>query len=127
MMQSVFKSYDPEILPEGFSYPQAYLDLEKTFRPLKYFMWWLLDSRSELGQLAWELRIHYKTKGWKYFSDTDPIPFARDGDWAAFFNGNDHSGNPAIVVADLGNKENSYKMANFEVWYDNALRDAGLK
>lgn len=43
------------------------------------------------------------------------------------FDGNDHSGDPKVVVVDLGNKKKSYKLPSFDAWLDQALRDSGLK
>lgn len=119
--------YLSEILPEGFIYPNSYLCFVDELEVPERLIWGFPDERYGQAARAWEVRLHWQSEGWLYLDEIDPIPFARNGDWAAFFDGNDHSGDPRVVVVDLGNKKNSYKLPNFDAWYDQALRDSGLK
>lgn len=125
-MQHSFQTYPNDMLPDGFQYPQAYLDQAKHTDFPSCFVWWFLDQ-DERGKRAWDLRTYCQVEGWRYLDDIDPIPFARNGDWEAYFDGKDHSGDPRVVVVDLGNKQNSYKLANFEAWLDHALKQSSLK
>ena len=124
--QTSFTPYPKSILPEGFKYPRGYLAHAVKMEYSKYFQWWFVDYQ-EHGPRAWDNRHYWQSEGWLYLDEIDPIPFARNGDWAAYFDGNDHTGDPRIVVVDLGNKLNSYKLHNFEAWLEKALTDSGLK
>jgi hypothetical protein len=118
--------YAPELLPKGFTYPDSYLEFVDQRAVPDRLIWWFPDERFGHAKRAWEFRLHWQSKGWLYLNEIDPIPFARNGDWAAFFDGNDHSGDPRVVVVDLGNKMNSYKLQNFDAWYQMALKESGL-
>ncbi|WP_072490575.1 hypothetical protein [Granulibacter bethesdensis] len=119
--------YPKEILPSGFSYPKNYLRFAEEVEVPDELIWWFPGEEFDHAAAEWEFRLVWKSKGWLYLDDIDPIPFARNGDWAAFFDGNDLSGDPKVVVVDLGNKENSYRLPNFDAWFDRALWDSGLK
>jgi len=124
--QKSFIPFAKDILPEGFKYPEGYLSHAKAMDYPVSFLWWFSDNTKKIDS-DWEFRLYWQSEGWLYLDEIDPIPFARDGDWAAYFNGNDHSGDPSIVVVDLGNKQNSYKLPNFDAWLDKALKDSGLQ
>lgn len=124
--QTSFTPFSEDVLPAGFRYPGGYLSHAKAMSYPEYFLWWFTNVE-EHGQRAWDNRHLWQFEGWLYLDEIDPIPFARNGDWAAYFDGNDHSGDPKVVVVDLGNKRNSYKLANFDAWLDQALKDSGLK
>lgn len=119
--------YSAGILPKGFHYPEGYLNLVQNAKKPERLIWDFPDDRYEFARGEWDSRLHWQSEGWLYLDEIDPIPFARNGDWAAFFDGNDHSGDPKVVVVDLGNKRNSYKLANFDAWFDEALKSSGLK
>lgn len=119
--------YPAEILPDGFIYPDSYLKFVDDLAVPDRLIWGFPGEKYGQSARAWEVRLHWQSEGWLYLDEIDPVPFARNGDWAAFFDGNDHSGDPRVVVVDLGNKKNSYKLPNFDAWYDRALRDSGLK
>lgn len=119
--------YPAKTLPEGFLYPKSYLCFVDELEVPERLIWDFPDDRFDHAAGEWDFRLHWKAEGWLYLDEIDPIPFARNGDWAAFFDGNDHSGDPRVVVVDLGNKKNSYKLLNFDAWYDKAVRDSGLK
>ena len=126
-MREQFTPYSNERLPNGFRYPERYLRFAHGIGIPAGLIWGFPNDQYGHAANAWRMRLHWKSEGWKYLTDIDPIPFARNGDWAAFFDGNDHSGDPRVVVADLGNKSNSYRLANFDAWLDRALKDSGLK
>lgn len=121
------KPYSVEILPEGFIYPASYLNFVAQLEVPDRLIWWFPNNEIGQSARAWEVRLHWQSEGWLYLDEIDPIPFARNGDWAAFFDGSDHSGDPRVVVVDLGNKKNSYQLPNFDAWFDQALRESGLK
>lgn len=119
--------YPDEMLPEGFRYPVRYIQLSKGAEFLDRLVWWFPDSQFNHAMKQWKGRHIFSSKGWKLLDEIDPIPFARNGDWAALFNGNDHSGDPRIVVADYGNKRNSYWLPNFDAWLERAFKDSGIQ
>lgn len=121
------KLYSPEILPFGFSYPDGFIKISEYYNLPDGFIWWFPTDEFDHAAGEWEMRHYYKKKGWMLLDNIDPIPFARNGDWAAFFDGKDHSGDPKVVVVDYGNRKNSYTVANFNAWLDRAMIDSGLK
>lgn len=123
--QKSFQPYPEDILPQGFRYPERYLQHAKAIDYPRHLMWGFYDSSSDGS--SWDLRYHWPEKGWVWLQGIDPIPFAQNGDWAAFFDGSDHSGDPKIVVVDLGNKEQGYELANFAAWLEVALKDSGIE
>ncbi|WP_430511449.1 hypothetical protein [Pannonibacter phragmitetus] len=123
--QRAFTPFPSDHLPEGFVYPAHYLEHAKSLSYPMNFIWWFNDCSNGIDP-DWDLRLHWQSEGWRYMDEIDPIPFARNGDWAAFFDGNDRNGDPKVVVVDLGNKMNSYKLSNFDVWLHRALQDSGL-
>lgn len=129
MMSKTVFLYPGEVLPDGFSYPENYLQLRNRVEVdvLDFLIWDFPNDDYGHATLSWRLRHHGQSEGWLYLDEIDPIPFARNGDWEAYFDGNDHSGDPKVVVADLGNKKNSYKLSNFDEWLDQALKDSGLE
>lgn len=115
------------MLPHGFCYPEHYLRLVQGTGVPNSLIWDFPDDQFGHAARAWENRYYWQSEGWLYLDEIDPIPFARSGDWAAFFDGNDHSGDPKVIVVDLGNKRSSYKLPNFDAWFDRALMESGLK
>jgi hypothetical protein len=120
--QTSFSPYGMDILPSGFVYPKRYLELSKHM-DLSDIRWWFENSDTEAGLLSWEFRHEWGKNGWLYLDVIDPIPFARFGDLATYFDGNDKSGNPMVVEADLGNKGGSHKYADFDAWLSEAMKD----
>lgn len=92
----------------------------------KTFVWWFIDNDVH-GPMEWEFRLTDKNDGWDALADIDPIPFARDGDFAAFFDGNDRTGDPKVVVVDLGNEVYGREYANFDAWLERAFKDSLMK
>ncbi len=119
--------YNSDLLPKGFRYPTSYLECVEADDLQEKSNWWFPSEEFGHAKSEWGVRLHWKERGWRYLADIDPIPFARNGDLAAFFDGADHSGDPKIVVVDLGNRENSYKLENFDAWLQQARGDSGLK
>lgn len=117
--QKNFKPYPIEILPDGFIYPARYLQLAnctKTVYSDEYFQWWFQDAETEGGKLSYELR-NDKIKGFNL------IPLAKNGDWMAYFDGNDHSGDPKVIVVDLGDLPFYMTCENFTDWLAKAEQD----
>lgn len=114
--QTRFVPFPSSLLPQGFRYPEAYLTLSRGFIAPRYFRWWFISADAEASALDWDYRLHWQSQGWRHLDQIDPIPFARDGDWSAYFDGNDRSGDPHIVVSDLGNRANGYTMPDFDSW-----------
>lgn len=110
-MQNSFKVYSEQQLPNGFKYPESYLSLSKNMmkiNKLYRFPWWFHDAEDNLVEL---MAIYQELT-----TRNDLIPFARDGDWAACFDSADKSGNPKVIVYDLGNNEIHYEVENFDEW-----------
>ncbi|MFM2483475.1 hypothetical protein [Celerinatantimonas sp. YJH-8] len=115
-MQKKFTIYDKSQLPKHFSYPEKYIIMSAEANLPEYFEWWFEDADTPAGKLAWNLRHSYKE--WKNMKDKNLIPFAQLNDDAAFFDGNDTSGNPKVIVIDLGNTERNYEFCDFDSWFD---------
>lgn len=94
-----FTPYPPEILPSGFRYPDKYLALSRGPGLPETLVWWFPDPNDESGQRGWRNRLHWQSQGWRYLDDIDPIPFARNEEWAAHFDGSDHSGAGTVLVS----------------------------
>ncbi len=111
-----FSIYSREQLPVNFKYPLNYLMLAKdtsTIDSIPHFGWWFEDAQSETGVLAYSLRLEH-VKG------LNLIPFAQFFDWAAYFDGNDTSGNPKVYVLDLGDLPHYVVLDDFDDWLDKA-------
>ena len=96
--QKSFKPYPIEILPDGFIYPARYLQLAnctKTVQSDEYFQWWFYEFGTQAAELAFTLR-NEDIEGFNL------VPFAKNGDWLANFDGDDFSGDPKVIVVDLG-------------------------
>ena len=103
----VFSLYDLSILPIDFRYPKQIIDLSQSLKKAELGDWYFIESNSEAGKLAYELR---------HVNGMNLIPFARLLDWAAFFDGNDKTGNPKVYVFDLSDKANYIEFVDFENW-----------
>lgn len=117
--QKSFKPYPIEMLPDGFTYPDLYLQLANctnTVQSDEYFQWWFEDSDSEGAKLAYLLR---KNK----IKDFNLIPFANNSEWKAYFDGDDNSGNPKIIVIDLTYLPSLTICESFNEWLDKAEQD----
>lgn len=118
MKREKFIPYPDSVLPRNFKYPESYLLLSKDSRLLngvENFPWWFEDGIDNLEDVA---KIYEELTG-----GGNLIPFARDGDWAACFKGNDTSGNPRVYVYDLGNIENKYEVDSFDNWLEFVIKE----
>ncbi|STZ74834.1 Uncharacterised protein [Moraxella lacunata] len=116
--QTSFNPYPQEMLPEGFKYPKSYLNLSKDTSTINWdsefmFPWWFEDYNPNKRNIAYELRNNK-------IPNSNLIPFARNGDWAAYFNANDISGSPQVIVIDLGNPKYVSYCDNFDKWLEMA-------
>ncbi|WP_400083108.1 hypothetical protein [Yoonia sp. R78084] len=89
------------------------------------FVWRFIDY-DEHGPMEWEFRLSRKSTGRSALADIDPIPFARDGEWGAFFDGNDRSGNPPVVVVHYGDTSRSASYSDFVAWLAAAKSESGI-
>ena len=106
-------------LPEGFKYPQDYVEFvdgdRKSLRP-----WWLIGSNPEFATLAIKM-LNEETGSTKYL-----VPFAKtdDGNDFACFDGDDSLGNPRIYFytgeEDMSNVdwEKRYYIPDFSAWLE---------
>ncbi|MGP5311211.1 hypothetical protein [Psychrobacter faecalis] len=51
------------------------------------------------------------------------MPLAKNGDWAAYFDEDDHSGDPKIIVVDLSDLPFHMICENFNEWLAKAEQD----
>lgn len=116
--------YPAELLPEGFRYPEAYVRFPEGVSLPEKFVWSFPGEGFGIAQLAWEARHDWGEDGWVCLQKIDPIPFAESGDWAAYFDGNDHSGDPKIVIIEMGNPGYVNELDNFQAWLKIALEDS---
>lgn len=118
MKRKKFIPYPYSALPSSFKYPESYLLLSKDLSLLngiEYFPWWFEDGVNDPKDVE---EIYEELTGVKNL-----IPFARDGDWAACFKGNDTSGNPRVYVYDHVNIENKYEIDNFDNWLKFVIKE----
>jgi len=114
--QKGFKPYPAGMLPNGFIYPANYLQLAnctKTIQSDEYFQWWFLDSTAEGAKLSYSLRNN-KIK------DFNLVPFAQNSEWMAYFDGDDCSGDPRVIVADITDLPFHMIFKNFNEWLPKA-------
>ena len=119
--QNSFNPYPNEMLPIGFNYPKNYLKLAKSTYTINYdkeyiFPWWFEDYGPEGALLSYELRN-------SQILGSNLIPFAQNGCWKAYFDANDISNNPKVIVIDLDNTENYEIFNNFDEWLKEAEND----
>lgn len=117
--QKSFKPYPVEILPDRFIYPARYLQLAnctKTVQSDEYFQWWFYEFGTQAAELAFTLR-NEDIEGFNL------VPFAKNGDWLANFDGDDFSGDPKVIVVDLGDLPFYMTCENFTDWLAKAEQD----
>lgn len=118
-MQVKFDIYPSVMLPKGFKYPQSYINLSKdlsVINELEYFPWWFENYRDSIVQHSTILE--------EATGAPNLISFARNGDLAACFDLTDHSGNPKVLVYDLGANDPPYEINSFEEWLSEEIEDA---
>lgn len=123
--QRSFTPYPKEVLPEGFRYPQGYLEHSRDMLYPVQFPWGFIDH-NEHGLMEWEFRSFDQEKGEIAPREIDPIPFARNGELAAYFDGKDHSGDPPVFVVHLPDGVCIERFDNFDAWLQAGKEDGGI-
>ncbi len=110
------KIYNQDELPEGFKYPESFLQGVAAQNNL--YPWIFIDVESDAGKLLHTIGMS---------DDKNLVPFASlengDGD-AACFDGNDCSGNPSVIMLILDDSGRSYSFRDFDEWLERAKADA---
>ena len=112
--QSAFHPYPSEMLPKGFVYPENYLKLAQSTHSIQYdeeymFPWWFVDYGTKGAILSYEL-CHTQ------IPNRNLIPFAQNGAWKAYFDGDSSVGNPKVIVIDLDNLPFHMVINHFDDW-----------
>lgn len=116
VMREMKYIYSQDKIPKGFKYPELFLkeiDLNNNLYP-----WIFIDVDSDAGELLHTIAMS---------DGKNLVPFASlengDGD-AACFDGNDCSGNPAVIMLILDDSGRSYSFKDFSEWLKKAKSDA---
>ena len=121
IVQDNFNPYPKDLLPTKFIYPVKYLEISENPKLVSHnkdyhFRWWFEDAVNEGSKLSYRLR-NDKIEG------LNLVPFAQNGDWLANFDGDDTSGNPRVVVVDLGDLPFHMICEDFADWLTKAEQD----
>lgn len=121
--QKSFKPYPQEILPKGFKYPESYLKLSQSTESIipdeeLGFPWWFDDYGTEGAESSYTYRNSYLS------DDFNLIPFANCFEWAAYFDGNDCSGDPKVIIIDRNELPFHDFCENFDEWLKEAINIA---
>lgn len=112
-----FTLYSSDVLPHGFKYPAAFLELAESGAKFDVlYPWWFYDASSRAGELVS-----------RFINEMGLIPFAKTdlyGDIACFV-GNDTTGNPPIRML-CSSVDRSYGYASYQEWFDIATKDNQL-
>jgi len=117
-MAEEFQIYSREQLPSGFKYPTQFLEFAGGAAHPNMYPWLFIDAHSTVGELAYSVRQK---------DGRSLVPFASvedDRKDIACFDGDDTSGNPAVLMLILDDSGRSYSYANFEDWLKAAQADA---
>lgn len=117
-MSKPFRTYSNAQLPSGFKYPVSLLELVAGSEQLDIYPWLFIDAPSKVGELSYAIR---QTDG------RNLIPFASvedDRKDIACFDGDDTTGNPAVLMLILDDSGRSYSYADFSDWLKAAQADA---
>jgi hypothetical protein len=98
------------MLPNGFRYPGDLTDIAAGKQHVREGHWWFIDANSEAGELAYSIRAH---------DGRNLVPFAKvddDPGDVACFDGNDCTGDPAVLMLVLDDSSRSYSYRNFKEW-----------
>ncbi len=117
-MSKPFQLYSNAQLPIGFKYPVGLLELTAGSEQLDIYPWLFIDAPSKVGELSYAVR---QTDG------RNLIPFASvedDRKDIACFDGNDTTGNPAVLMLILDDSGRSYSYIDFADWLRVAQTDA---
>jgi hypothetical protein len=110
-----FRPYQPNLLPKAFRYPA---ELATGTDGDDLYPWVFIDPESAVGQLAWKVR---QSDG------RNLVPFASvedDRKDIACFNGDDSSGNPAVLMLIVDGSGRQYSFPDFSAWKTAAAEDA---
>lgn len=121
IIQNEFNLYPSNMLPERFCYPEKYVRISNDTSLIPYiqlhnFHWWFENYGTEGAEVAYIFRN-------SILPDLNLIPFASNGEWEAYFDGNDVTGNPRVIVINLDNIENHEFFNSFEEWFELAIKD----
>ncbi len=122
--QRSFTPYPATLFPSGFRYPEAYLAHSKEMLYPMQFPWWFIDY-AEHGRMEWKMRTD-RPIDWRTPEAVDPIPFARNGELAAYFDGENHSGDPPVFVVHLPDSVCIARHDNFDAWLAAAKKESGI-
>lgn len=117
MSLDFFKLYPAHQLPEGFNYPERLKRMSEAGGYPPIAPWWFVDSDSKAGRLFYSIREH---------DGRNLIPFAKVDDGRgdiACFDGNDISGDPAVLMLVLDDSGREYSFKNFDEWMSAAFYD----
>lgn len=109
-MPNPFHLYSIDELPCGFRYPDGLLQIAATGEHPEIYPWWFVDANSKAG------RLFYSTR---QSDGRNLIPFAKvddDRDDIACFDGDDTTGNPAVLMLVPEDSDRSYSYADFDDW-----------
>ena len=114
IVQGKFNPYPKNLLPNKFIYPVKYIEISDNPKLVNHnedyhFRWWFEDADNEGSKLTYRLR-NDKIEGFNL------VPFAQNGDWLANFDGDDFSGDPKVIVVDLGDLPFYMTCENFTDW-----------
>lgn len=123
--QRSFSPYPERVLPRGFQYPESYLEHAHEMLYPRQFPWWFIDAGTEVGELSWKTRLDRKIN-WRSLETIDPIPFARNGELAAYFDGKVHSGDPPVYVVHLPDSICIGRYDSFAAWLSKARAEGGI-
>ncbi|WP_194954287.1 SMI1/KNR4 family protein [Sphingopyxis solisilvae] len=115
---TTFELYKDTLLPPGFKYPEKFRFMAESGSYPQIAPWWFVDAASEAGDLFYSIREH---------DGRNLIPFAKVDDGRgdiACFDGDDHSGNPNVLMLVLDESGRAYSYRDFDNWMDAALLDA---
>lgn len=102
--------YPSSMLPPGFVYPKALAAMAELNNFPDIYPWWFIDGASDFGKGLYERR---------HRDGRNLIPFSKvDGDLddIACFDGNDLSGDPAVLMLILDESNRNYSFQNFDAW-----------
>lgn len=108
--------YDEALLPAQFRYPRAFVELARQVEQDALYPWFLFAPEGDVGRLALSIGMSHKPR---------LVPFASleggDGDLACF-DGEDSTGDPAVIMLIVDRSGRSYGFRNFEDWLRNAKK-----
>lgn len=118
MTLNTFQLYPAEQLPEGFNYPERLKRMSESGGCPSIAPWWFVDADSKAGRLFYSIREH---------DGRNLVPFAKVDDGRgdiACFDGDDNSGNPAVLMLILDESGRAYSFKDFDDWMNAALSDS---